>query len=455
MFIELNMDGLVGPTHNYAGLSNGNIASQSNKGVASNPRAAALQGLKKMKALLDFGIPQAVLPPQERPYLPGLRELGFNGTDEMVIEAVSRTDPALLAAFYSASAMWAANAATVSPSVDTGSRKTHFTPANLVSMAHRSIEPSLNRRALRKAFCQESCFTVHDPLHPSDFLSDEGGANHNRMSARHGDPGLHIFVHGRCAFGPAPEGLRYPARQTFEASQAIARRHGLREDSVIHVTQHPDAINAGVFHNDVVCVTNENVMLLHERAFSDQESVLTQIASRAQNLSFEPVFIVAKESDFSLDAAVSSYFFNSQLISRGPDEMILILPTEVEENDQARRFAEYCVDQCDIISSLHYFDLRQSMSNGGGPACLRLRVPLSISDLEAMHAPLLMTHDSIHELGNWVTKHYRDRLTPSDLRDPKVIIDVQTALDELTQILDLGSFYSFQCKDYASWYSRD
>ena len=138
--VEANFDGLVGPTHNYAGLSWGNVASKSNVNAVSNPKEAALQGLAKMKKLADRGYVQAVLPPHERPHIPTLRALGFAGSDRQVLEQAAQADPAILAAVSSASAMWTANAATVSPSADTADHRVHFTPANLSAKFHRSID---------------------------------------------------------------------------------------------------------------------------------------------------------------------------------------------------------------------------------------------------------------------------------------------------------------------------
>jgi len=112
---ELNLDGIVGPTHNYAGLSWGNLASQKHKLSVSNPRQAALEGLAKMKFLADMGIPQAVLPPHQRPHLPTLRSLGYSGSDAEILAKAHQDNPVLLSACCSASAMWSANAATVSP----------------------------------------------------------------------------------------------------------------------------------------------------------------------------------------------------------------------------------------------------------------------------------------------------------------------------------------------------
>ena len=162
---EANFDGLVGPTHNYAGLSWGNVASKSNVSAVSNPKEAALQGLAKMKQLADRGYVQGVLPPHERPHLPTLRALGFSGNDADVLAQVLKKSPDLLAAVSSAAAMWTANAATVSPSADTRDRRVHFTPANLSAKFHRSIEHGVR-----------PCFKVHIQRRKS-FCSPPGAAS--------------------------------------------------------------------------------------------------------------------------------------------------------------------------------------------------------------------------------------------------------------------------------------
>lgn len=455
MSFELNIDGLVGPTHNYAGLSRGNIASDANRGKRSDPRAAALQGLKKMRTLMELGVPQAVMPPHERPFLPVLRDLGFQGTDKNLIAAAWETDPTLVANLSSASAMWTANAATVGADFDSRSGKTHFSPANLVAMAHRSVEPQTTRRLLKAIFRDETRFAVHDALPSNTVFGDEGAANHNRMAARHGTVGLQIFVHGRSALNPTGRASKFPERQTLEASQAIARRHQIYDDSVLHVRQNPAAIDAGAFHNDVVCVANEAVLLFHEHAFEDRESVMAQIRASADHLGFEPCFLIARDEVLSLENAVRSYLFNSQLVTLPSGGMALILPVDADENAEARQFAQDCLDGDNPIEALHFLDLRQSMRNGGGPACLRLRVPLPDADLSAVHQPVLMNPDRLLQLDQWVRKHYRDRLDPNDLGDPELLVEAQAALDELTGILGLGNFYHFQHKDHASWLAWD
>src|SRR5262245_13496570 len=271
---EINFDGLVGPTHNYAGLSYGNIASMKNKSAVSSPKQAALQGLEKMRLLAGLGVKQAILPPHERPHVATLRTLGFRGSDADVLKAAQKQDTVLLAAVCSSSNMWTANAATVSPSADTADGKVHFTPANLISQFHRSLEPPTTARLLGAIFPESaSCFVHHPPLPCASHLSDEGAANHTRLARRHGEAGVEIFVYGRRAFDGADAGPRkFPARQTSEACAAIARNHQLDPGRVIFLRQSPAAIDAGAFHNDVVSVGNENVLLYHQAAYTDADA---------------------------------------------------------------------------------------------------------------------------------------------------------------------------------------
>jgi succinylarginine dihydrolase len=117
--IEINFDGIIGPSHNYAGLSFGNVASMGHAGQVSNPRAAALQGVEKMRANLALGLAQGIFVPHPRPHRAWLAELG---TDFEGVDAI------LAANAMSASAMWAANAATVSPAPDTADGKCRREP---------------------------------------------------------------------------------------------------------------------------------------------------------------------------------------------------------------------------------------------------------------------------------------------------------------------------------------
>ncbi|WP_122465982.1 N-succinylarginine dihydrolase [Brevundimonas lutea] len=439
--VEANADGLIGPTHSYAGLSPGNLASSLNKGEASNPRAAVLQGLEKMRLLADLGLPQYVLPPHERPFIPFLRSLGFTGSDAQVVERAWTDAPSFAAAACSASPMWAANAATVTPSADAADGRVHFTPANLVTNLHRSLEHAQTKRALDALFPDPDRFAVHDALPSVGHLADEGAANHVHLCAEHGAPGVNLLVWGR----EAHEGWtgRYPARQTREASETLARRHGAQR--AVLARQGRDAIAGGTFHNDVVCVGALDTLFFHDMAFEDRAAVETEIRRAAEGL-FEPVFVEVSSADLPLADAISSYLFNSMLIQiPGEDRLTLICPTETRDNARSHAVAESFAGSNGPIGAVRYVDVRQSMRNGGGPACLRLRVVLTEAEQAATNPAMRLTPDLHARLTAWAEAHYRDRLTPADLADPALLDESRRALDELTGILGLGAgFYPFQ-----------
>jgi succinylarginine dihydrolase len=442
--VEANYDGLIGPTHNYAGLSAGNLASARHAGEVARPKAAALQGLAKMKRLVDLRLVQGVLPPHERPAIGRLRELGFAGSDEAVLAAAWAADPALVARVSSASAMWAANAATVSPSPDAADGRLHVTPANLLSMPHRALEPAETARALRAAFPDRARFAVHEPLPAHADVADEGAANHMRLCAEHGAPGVEIFVYGRSAYDP-PGDHRFPARQTLQACQAIARRAGLDPRRTVFIRQSPDAIDAGAFHNDVVAVSAERTLMFHERAFARKDEALDAIRRAAEGL-FEPELVEIAEAEVSLGDAVGSYLFNAQLVrAPGAGRQRLLAPLEAEETPSTRACCARLVAENGPIGEVSFVDLRESMQNGGGPACLRLRVVLTAAE-RAAAAPTLLLDEARHaRLVDWVERRYRDTLAPDELVDPALMRESREALDELTQLLGLGGdFYAFQ-----------
>ena len=439
---EANFDGLVGPTHNYSGLSYGNIASAKNQGVIANPRLAALQGLKKMKALADMGFTQGVLPPQERPGIDALRALGYAGTDAEVMRAAMADAPMVYSSALSASSMWSANAATVSPSANTRDGRVHFTAANLNNKFHRSIEHPQTTRTLRAIFADERFFMHHPALHGCPQFGDEGAANHTRFCRNYGERGVEFFVFGASGFDlAAPAPRKFPARQTREASQAIARRHGLDERHVVFAQQNPDVIDAGVFHNDVIAVGNGNVLFCHEFAFVDQRRVLAEIAGKLGS-PFTAVQVTA--ADVSVEDAVQSYLFNSQLLTREDGSMLLLVPEECRGHAGVWAYLQKLLTQETPIRDVLVMDLRESMRNGGGPACLRLRVELTERELAAVNSATLMNDALYARLTAWVNKHYRDRLGEGDLADPALLTECRAALDELTQILALGPVYPFQ-----------
>ena len=409
---EINFDGIVGPSHNYAGLSLGNLASARSAGAVSKPRAAALQGIDKMRTNLALGLAQGILLPHPRPDREWLLELGT---------AIDDADPAIAANALSASAMWAANAATVSPAPDTADGKCHLTVANLRTMPHRSHEWPATLAQLRLAFTSAD-FTVHAPVPPA--FGDEGAANHMRLASKHGEPGIEVFVYGIA-------GGAFPARQHVEASRAIARLHRLAQDRVIFVEQSKAAIAAGAFHNDVVAVANERVLLAHELAFADKDLLLR--ACERQVAGFE--FVEVPAAEVPLADAIKSYLFNAQLVTPPDGEPTLIVPSEARETPSVWRWIEKHVSGNGPIRRVKVVDVRQSMANGGGPACLRLRV---VADPATIDPRFVVDDAKLDGLAGIVSQYWPEQIHHDDLQKPALIGDIERARLALLDALDLS-----------------
>jgi succinylarginine dihydrolase len=399
--VEINFDGIVGPSHNYAGLSPGNLAATHNAGTASRPREAALEGIAKMRANLRLGLTQGLLPPHDRP-------------DDRWLDALATTyaaaEPHLKAQALSASPMWAANAATVSPAPDAADGKCHLTVANLVTMAHRSHEWPETLAQLRLAF-GDAAFVVHPPI-PAPF-GDEGAANHMRLCEQHGGPGVEIFVYGESG-GP------FPARQRREASEAVARAHRLDPARTIFAQQSVEAIAAGAFHNDVVAVANERVLFTHELAFEDKAGLYAEIAAKAP---WAEIVEVPAER-VKLSDAIQSYLFNAQLVTLPDGAMALILPGEARGNAAVWSWLGEMIAGNGPIRRLEVVDVRQSMRNGGGPACLRLRV---VCDPTTVDPRFLVDEAKLDRIAAVIEEHWPEEIDIAEIGDPALLDRIRTA----------------------------
>jgi len=411
MIREINFDGLVGPSHNYAGLSPGNLAASHNAGKVSHPRAAALEGITKMRANLALGLAQGLFLPHRRP-------------DRAWLESLA-TDPAnaapwLRAASLSASPMWAANAATVSPAADSADRRCHLTVANLLTMPHRSHEWPETLAQLRLAFA-DPAFAVHAPV-PAPF-GDEGAANHMRLAPPHDTPGVEIFVHGVAGGG-------FPVRQHAEAGRAIARAHGLDPDRTLHVAQSEAAIAAGAFHNDVVAVADGLTLFAHEQAFADPAAFYADL----RRLLPEVSIVEVPASAVPLGDAITSYLFNAQLVTLDEGGQALILPAEARETRSVWAWLETMIAGNGPIRRLELVDVRQSMANGGGPACLRLRV---VADPATVDPRFLVDDAKLDLVAALVEAHWPESIAPDQLTDPALWARIEQARAALLDLLGL------------------
>lgn len=434
--VEVNFDGLIGPTYND-GLAAG-VAPSQRAGSTTNPRAAALAGLAKIRLARSLGLRQAVLPPHPRPNIPWLRRIGFRGGDEQVLRAAAEGDGMWLRLSSNPSSMWAANAATVAPSSDTRDGRVHIAVANLQHMLHRAQEAEVTHAVLAAIFRDDARFAVHEPLPAVSQLGDEGAANTLRLQVGE-RPAVHVFAWGRAAYS-RHAASRFPARQTLEASQALPRVLELDPDHVMLTQQHPDGLDGGASHTDILAVAHGSLLLIHELALRDVNQVLRELRRRLGS-AFQVA--LARNAELPLQDAVATSVFGGQFYTLPSGQLGLLVAAESRENAASRGYLDRLVAD-GHVAEIREVDLHAALRHGGGPASLRLRVPLTDAELAALSGRVLVDDELDAALVKWVETHYRDRLSPDDLADPQLLREVWTALDELTQLLQLGPVYAFQ-----------
>ena len=447
---EVNFDGIVGPSYNFQALATGNLASMGSLGKTSNPRSAALEGLAKAETVMSLGVRQALIPPLMRPnlgilYRIGLiKDKGLLRADDTAALAhhltlAAKASPELLAAAYSGSSVWTANSATVSTSADTEDGRIHLTPANMTSLFHRSLEGEAVRDILKQIFCDDAHFVVHDPLPRSHAFGDEGAANHFRLAKSHSAKGLDVFVYGRDGIDDYEPGLRYFSRQTRLASEAVARVHGLDPDRTVFLKQNPRAIDAGAFHNDVVAASNIDVLFYHQHAFDRPSRAIAELNERYHAL--EGTYLRTIEvpyADITLEEAVTSYLFNSQIVIDRNGRALLIAPRECEQIPRVRNYLERLVKQDDKpAEAVIFVNTSGSMESGGGPACLRLRVPLTETQQIAMGGRVLLTPEILTQLRDIVNHEYPTQVTSAMFADKTFIETCFSATRHIYEVLGL------------------
>lgn len=434
--VEVNLDSLIGLGHHFGGLSPGNLASTTHKNELSNPQAAALQGLEKAWLLQTITSRQLLLPPLLRPHESLLQTAGFIGSYESAMARALEVEPDLVSAIWSSSFVWTANLGIFTPSCDSASGKSHLTLANLCTNLHRSLESGERFESLQKWL--SGAINVHAPLPSSLSLADEGAANHTRFfSLTNPECGLHHFV-----YGLSPEGTPhsqktsiYPARQSLRAAQWIARRHELIENHVMYTQQNPNVIDQGVFHNDVICTGHGSFLLCHEQAFVHGMNEVDLLRRRFQELTGDALCVeLVSSQQLSVELAVKTYLFNSQLVLT-PQGPVIIAALECERHPQTYTLLQD-LKQRWSLAGLYFVDLTQSMHNGGGPACLRLRLPMKPSQYQKLSA-FHLTPKRYQQLKTLIEKDYPTQLTKSMLIDKSYRDHAVAVQEKILQIFGL------------------
>jgi succinylarginine dihydrolase len=245
-----------------------------------------------------------------------------------------------------------------------------------------------------------------------------------RLAPAHDQPGFEIFVYG-VSGGP------FPARQHLEASKAVARLNRLDPKRTFFAQQSEEAIAAGAFHNDVVAVANERVLLAHEQAFADKGALIA--ACEREVSGFEYVEVPA--ADVPLADAIRSYLFNAQLVTPPDGQPTLIVPSEARETPTVWRWIERHVAGNGPIRRVEVVDVRQSMANGGGPACLRLRV---VADPGTIDPRFLADEPKLDRIAEVIRREWPEQIHHQELQRPALIADIERARAALLDALDLS-----------------
>lgn len=121
-----------------------------------------------------------------------------------------------------------------------------------------------------------------------------------------------------------------------------------------------------------------------------------------QQTDFIPIEVPTEQ--VSVQDAVNTYLFNSQLLTKPNGKMMLVVPEESRQNTNVWNYLTELMSSNGPIDEVKVFDLRESMRNGGGPACLRQRVVLTEAELQAVTPQVLMNDDLFSTLNAWVDR---------------------------------------------------
>ncbi|HEV3117360.1 MAG TPA: N-succinylarginine dihydrolase, partial [Gemmataceae bacterium] len=255
----------------------------------------------------------------------------------------------------------------------------------------------------------------------------------------HGGPGVHLFVYGRDAVTAAPSPHRFRARQTRQASRAVCRQNRLATGQLIFAQQNPEAVDAGVFHNDVIATSHRDIFFFHECAYVNTPGVIERICDTFTAVTGGRLRLIeVGAAELPLELAVRSYLFNSQLVTAPDGRTILVAPTECHRIPRVRNYLEALTSRpaCPI-DSVEFVEVNQSMRGGGGPACLRLRVPLTAAQLRSLGGNVLLTDALFERLVRTVSETYPESVSFADLSNGDFLETCRAATARIYAVLEL------------------
>jgi len=145
-------------------------------------------------------------------------------------------------------------------------------------------------------------------------------------------------------------------------------------------------------------------------------------------------YVEVPASDVPLADAIRSYLFNAQLVTPPDGQPTLIVPSEARETPTVWRWLEQHVAGNGPIRRVEVVDVRQSMANGGGPACLRLRV---VADPATVDPRFLVDERKLDLIGGVIARTWPEQIHHEELQQPALIADIERARAALLDALEL------------------
>ena len=378
-----------------SGHSHGNLASMASKGIQSNPKKAALEWLNKVTSVANLGAVQLILPPQPRPLVKHQNNCNWQQ---------------LTSAF-----IWMANAGHFIPSSDTYHSRHQFIPANMNQTRHRRHEHYFNRFWIKKLL-NHTPTTIQSKLNNDD----EGAANAIRLWGK--NAALNLFIYGH-------KSTTFPSRQSKDSINELIHKAGIK--NAIQLEQTKEAIDHGVFHNDVISFGFHNQLICHEHAFIDQEHQLKSISDRYFKLNRSMLNITeVSTKDLSLQDCIDSYLFNSQVIIK-KNKTILLCPIDVKKNKSSLIIVNSWLKK-GLFNEIKFSNIQSSLMNGGGPACLRLCIYLDPNELNAIPKQFYLTNELISKLNKIINQIYPETIRLQDIQtNPKQYREITQSICQL------------------------
>ena len=143
---------------------------------------------------------------------------------------------------------------------------------------------------------------------------------------------------------------------------------------------------------------------------------------RAKVPGFELVEV--PDAEVPLADAIRSYLFNAQLVTPPDGAMTLVAPTECRDTPSVKAWIERHLASNGAIRRVEFVDVRQSMANGGGPACLRLRVACDPGDVDPR---FLVDEAKLDRLADVIAAHWPEEIASSDIQSPALVADIERA----------------------------